>query len=176
MRRSLLLAATVFLASCSAAPRDIALAGLDLGEPAVIAQISKDLPQRERAAFATYALLHWPESKAYCGRPMFKGADQPLTVGEAVDKTMHFETALARKRIEEKKQAPSIFERQAQEKKRLVDEFDQLTLERDMLASAAIPASEKDRRTRELDRKLAENRKARESLAAVPALMTGSAL
>lgn len=174
MRRSLALAGSIALAGCAAAPRDIVLAGLDLNSPAVIAQASEGLPQQQRAALATFALLHWPESKAYCGRPVFKGAQQPRTIGEAIDKTLEFETALANKRIEETRPA-SGFERQAQHKQRLVDEFDLLTIERDMLVSAELPAAERERRARELDRKLADNRKARDKLAAVPAFIAGAA-
>lgn len=173
MHRSLTLAGSFILAGCAAAPRDIAIAGLDLNSPAVIAQVGKGLPQEQRAALATFALLHWPESKAYCGRPVFKGDAQPRTVGEAIDKTLEFETALARKRIEEK-QAGSVFEQRAQRERRLVDEYEQMLIEREMLASEALSPVDKRRRSQELDRRLADNREARNALARLPA--TGSAL
>lgn len=173
MRCLLVLAGSLALAGCAAAPRDIALAGLDLSSPAVIAQVSEGLPQKQRAALATFALLHWPESKAYCGRPVFKGAGQPNTVGEAIDKTIEFETALMRKRIEEK-MPPSIFEQQTQYRRQLIDEFDQLTLERDMLTSRAMPAAEKESRIQEINRKLAENRETRDRLTETLALPTAS--
>ena len=173
MRRILVLAVSLALAGCASAPRDIALAGLDLSNPAVIAQVSEGLPQKQRAALATFALLHWPESKAYCGRPVFKGAGQPNTVGEAIDKTIEFENALVRKRIEEKL-PPSPFEQQLQYKRQLIDEFDLLTLERDMVASTDMPAAEKERRVQELNRKLAENRETRDRLSESPAIPTDS--
>lgn len=171
MRRSLALAGSIMLAGCAAAPRDVALAGLDLNDPAVIARVGQGLPQNQRAALATFALLHWPESKAYCGRPVFKGAAQPSTIGEAIDKTLEFETALARKRSEEK-QAASAFEQRAHRKQGLVNEFEQMMIEREMLASAALSPAERSHRIRELDRQLADNRKARDRLAAVPAVTT----
>lgn len=167
MRRLLVLTGSLALAGCTAAPRDLALAGLDLSNPAVIARVSKDLPQKQRAALATFALLHWPESRAYCGRPMFKGADQPDTVGEAIDKTIEFETSLARKRVEEKR-PPSIFEQQAQYQRELVHEFEELTLEREMLNSTDLPAEDKRSRLQELDRRLANNRETRNRLTVAP--------
>ncbi len=173
MRRLVVLAGSLALAGCAAVPRDIALAGLDLNDPAVIARVSDGLPQAQRAAFATFALLHWPESKAYCGRPVFKGASQPKTVGEAVDKTMEFDTALARKRVEEQQPA-SIFEQQALHQEQLVEEFEQLTLERDMLVSEEMPKAEKEQRVRDLNRMLAKNREARDRIAAGPAIAKGA--
>lgn len=169
MRHILTLTSCTLLAACAAAPRDIALAGLDLNNPSVIAQVSEGLPRKQRAALATYALLHWPQSKAYCGRPVFKGAAEPRTVGEAIDKTIEFDTALARKRIEEQR-PPSIFERRARDHQRLVDEFEELTLEREMLATEELPPVEKQKRLEELDRKLADNRAVRNRSAAEPAL------
>lgn len=174
MHRFLILTSSFMLTGCATAPRDVVLAGLDLNNPAVIARVSEGLTQQQRAALATFALLHWPESKAYCGRPVFKGASQPSTVGEAIDKTIEFETALARKRLEET-QVGSVFERQAQLKRELVDQFDLLTIEREMLASAALSSVERDRRERELARQLADNRQARDRLSAVPAVAAGAA-
>lgn len=171
MHRLLALTGSLVLAGCAAAPRDLTLDGLDLNSPAVIAQVSAGLPQNQRAAFATFALFHWPESKAYCGRSMFKGALQPDTVGEAIDKTMEFETALARKRTEEKR-AGSGFEQLVARKQRLVNEFEQMMIEREMLASAGLSPEVRDRRAGELERRLADNREARDKLAAVPAVLT----
>lgn len=163
MRRWLALAGSALLAGCWNTPRDLALAGLDLGSPAVIAQLSKDLPQKERAAFATYALLHWPESKAYCGRPMFSGGGRPATVGEAVDRTLEFESSLARKRAAEK-EAPSVFEQRARHKQNLVDEFDRLTIERDKLTSEPRISAESKQRIEALDKEMEANRAARNRL------------
>lgn len=171
MHRLLLLAATLGLAGCAEAPRDMLLAGLDLNDPAVVARLGQELPQRERAALATFALLHWPGSKAYCGQQMFKGAAPPSTIGEAIDRTIEFDDALARKRIEEKQ--TTTFEQQARRKQQLVNEFDRLTLERDMLLSAGASSADDDGRLRELERQLAANRAARNEMTAVPALPIG---
>lgn len=102
---------------------------------------------------------------------MFKGALQPDTVGEAIDKTMEFETALARKRTEEKR-AGSGFEQLVARKQRLVNEFEQMMIEHEMLASAGLSPEVRDRRAGELERRLADNREARDKLAAVPAVLT----
>lgn len=174
MHRWLVLAGTMVLAGCAGAPRDLALAGLDLNDPTVVALASEGLPQKERAAFAVYALLHWPKSKAYCGRPMFSGSAQPATVGEAIASTMAFDAALARKRAAEGA-APSLFEQRSAQKKRLVDAFEDLTLQREMLASAPMSQAAREARMREIERELAENRVAREQLGDVPALFAGSA-
>lgn len=157
------------LAACASSPRDLELAGLDLSSPAVIARLTQGLDQKDRAAFATYALLHWPESKAYCGRPMFADGARPATVGEAIERTRAFESALASKRAAERAPLPA-FEQQAAYKKELVDEFDRLTLERDMLETSAIGAAERERQMKAIDRELAANRAARDKLLGVPAI------
>lgn len=165
MLRIMCLVATGLLGACaSPEPRDALLAGKDLTNARVISALSNGLNPEDRAAFATYALIHWPGARAFCGRPMFSKA-VPATVGDAIAETTAFEDALNRKR-EEEKRPRSFFEQKAIDEKRLVDVFDQLTLDRDKLAGSDLPADEMAKRLKELDRKLDENRAARRALAA----------
>lgn len=157
---------TAALAACATPARERPLGELDLGDPAVLRQLGGELTQRERGALATYALLHWPKSTAYCGQPVFQGP-QPRTIGEAVAKTIAFEDALAAKRAAEKA-PPSALEQRLEEERRLVDSFDRLTLERDMLETSPLPTNERDRRLAALDRELDANRQARRRLGAMP--------
>lgn len=154
------------LSACAVAPRDERVASLDLSDTKVLARLGKSLSVRERGALATYALLHWPGSKAFCGQPVFSGA-QPQTIGEAIDKTLQFEGDLAAKRAAER--APlSPVEQRAAEERALIDEFDQLTLDHDMLITSDLPPKELASKLREIDRKMEANRIARRDLAARP--------
>lgn len=165
MRWMLVLAGVAVLVGCAAPPRDTLLLGHNLNDPRTIAALSEGLPQKERAAFATYALVHWPGSNAYCGRPDFGKDRLPATVGQAIDKTIGFERALEQKRLAERTPG-NLFEQKAIEEKRLVDIFDQLTLDRDMLMSTPMPAAQKARKLEAINRQLDENRRARHELAA----------
>lgn len=152
------------LAACAPAPRDVRLAGLDLGNPRTLAALQQNVPVDERAALATYALLHWPQSKFYCGEPI--GGSQPLpqTVGEAIDQTRAYEAALETGKAREG--TPVRSAAQARDKT-LVDRIDYLVLKRDMLrmspgtppdpAAPSLPAIERELAT--LRSELAEARR-----------------
>lgn len=157
--------AIVALAGCATPARDVALAGANLADPAVLARLGEGLSEKERGALATYALLHWPGSKSYCGRPVFRDGRQPATVGEAVAKTLEFEQALADKRATEDSPT-SQFEARAERDKQLADEMDWLTQERDMLATAQMPAAQLARETKAIEAKLDRVRLERRKLAA----------
>lgn len=162
------LAGAVALGGCAVSPREVALSGQNLNDPRTLASLTNDLPQDQRAAFATYALLHWPGSKSYCGQPVFGKDRLPATVGEAIDQTIGFERALEQKRLAEKTPG-SFFEQKAIEEKHLIDAFDQLTLDRDMLASKAMPGAEKARKMEAINEQMEANRVARRELAAMMA-------
>lgn len=164
--KSLVIGIGFALTACTTAPRDERIADLDLADSQVISRLGEHLSVRERGALATYALLHWPGSKAFCGQPVFRGP-QPQTVGEAIEKTLEFEDDLASKRAAER--APrSPIEQREWEERTLIDEFDQLTLDRDMLTTSELPKAELTKRLKEIDRKMEENRRARRELAAKP--------
>lgn len=154
------------LAACATSPRNERIADLDLSDSQVLSRLGEHLSVRERGALATYALLHWPGSKAFCGQPVFRGP-QPQTVGEAIEKTLEYESDLAAKRAAES--APrSPIEQREWEERTLIDEFDQLTLDRDMLTTSDLPKAELTKKLKEIDRKMEENRRARRELAAKP--------
>lgn len=156
MRIGAIVAAVSMLASCSPPPREASLAGLDLNDPGTLRTLSRDLSGPDRAALATYALLHWPGSKSFCGRPAFARVRPPATVGEAIGMTLAFDGELAAKRRAERRPGDRFAER-ADRERRLVDEFDQLTLERDMVEAGAMNEPTRSRRLRELDARLAAN-------------------
>lgn len=165
MRQMLCFALCAALAACAmGTQRDVALAGHDLNDPRVVATLGAGLTTSERAAFATYALLHWPNSKSFCGQPTFS-KKPAATVGEAIEETVGFERALERKRLAER-DIPNFWEQRAIDEQRLVDAFDQLTLDRDMVASSDLPQRSKEARLSDIDRKLDQNRAARRALAA----------
>ena len=85
------LALIALLAACGSAQnvRQIPIANLDLSNMKVVTDIQSQLPTAQRPALATYALLHWPGSKAFCGHRLSdKSGHEPSTVGEAIDLTL----------------------------------------------------------------------------------------
>lgn len=165
MRRcSALLAlfAALATAGCATPPRDRALAGLDLADPKIISELQDGLVARERAALATYALLHWEGSKAYCGQPMFRGP-QPTTIGQAIDKTIKFENDLAAKRAAENRPG-SALEQRVEEHRRLIDRFEEMSLELTQLQDSSVPPKRKAAEIAKLREAMAENRRERATL------------
>ena len=159
-----ILAVSLLLGGCAVPARDVELAGLDLNDRQVLRSLGQGLKERERGALATYALLHWPGSKSYCGQPAFNRAHQPATVGEAIAVTLAFDQRLAAKRSAERS-ADTPRERQVARERQLVDAFDQLTLDRDRLQASALEPGAKARRLQVIDEELEANRQSRRALA-----------
>ena len=90
------------VAGCAPSTRDTPLADLDLADGVTLAALQGALPPNDRALLGTYALLHWPKSRFYCGQPIGGRGPEPSTVGEAIDRTRTYEDALERTRAEER--------------------------------------------------------------------------
>ena len=163
-RAFLVLAAACLLSACGTPPRDVPLAGLDLGEPTVLAELKQGLAPDQRAALIDYAIFHWPGSKSYCGRPAFARQDEPATIGEAIDRTMAFEAALTRKRLVEVQPASPVALR-AQQAQQLVDRFEELTLRRSMILAQRGGQVERAGELKAIDRQLETVRRERAKLA-----------
>ncbi|QGN56110.1 hypothetical protein [Novosphingobium sp. Gsoil 351] len=163
----LALAGMCLLAACGTPPRDVKLAGLDLGQPAVLEKLKEGLSPGEGTALITYAAFHWPGSKNYCGRPAFAQDIEPKTIGEAIDRTIAFETALTRKRMAEAKHATPASER-AQQDKQLIDRFDDLTLRRDMILSRQGGRTDRAKELRKIEQQIESVRLERAKLARLP--------
>lgn len=152
------------LASCGQDVRDTPLAGLDLNDRALVASLRERLAPDDRAPFATYALLHWPGSRLYCGSPPNDGAGrEPETIGEAIEVT------LAREEELEKARAAAVepqtdFDHQRALETRAIDRVEELVLKRDMLATRLGPDASKSPEWKRLKRMLDE---ATEDLAAL---------
>lgn len=118
------------LAGCAPSVSDTALAGLNLADGATLAALQAALPQDDRAALGTYALLHWPKSRFYCGKPVGGRSPEAATVGEAIalTRTYERELELARRAVVV---TPGMA-RQTKERA-LITRIDHLVLERDML-------------------------------------------
>jgi sirohydrochlorin ferrochelatase len=126
------------LSACAPAVRDIEIAKLDLADGRTLAQLQQKLPLDERAALGTYALLHWPQSKFYCGRPIGGQGSVATTVGEAIDQTRAYEASLALARASASTNAALAIR---SEETGLITRIEQLVLERDMLFAQAGPAA-----------------------------------
>ena len=111
--------------------REIALDGLNLGRSEVLAKLKVGLSARDADALVRYTLLHWPGSKNYCGMRALSPEQQPRTVGEAIEFTIHFDRAIAEKRANEDREA--IAGTSVLSDKQLVDKIDHATLQRDIL-------------------------------------------
>ena len=152
------------LAACGTPPRDVRLAGLDLSQPAVVADLKQGLAPQERAALISYAVFHWPGSKNYCGRPAFAQDVEPRTIGEAIDRTIAFEAALDRKRTAEAQPA-SLASRRAQQDRQLIDRFDDLTLRRDMILDRQGGQADRASELRKIEQQIESVRQERAKLA-----------
>ena len=166
-RAYLALAGMCLLAACGTPPREVKLAGLDLGQPALLEKLRKGLAPGDGAALITYAAFHWPGSKNYCGRPVFAQAVEPKTVGEAIDRTIAFEAALDRKRTAEAQPASPASER-AQQDRQLIDRFDDLTLRRDMILGRQGGQADRASELRKIEQQIEFVRQERAKLAKPP--------
>jgi hypothetical protein len=149
------------IASCGAPVTDTPLAGLDLNDARVVSKIARQLPDRERMAFTTYALLHWPGSKNYCGRPIGQSDRMANTVGEAVMQTLKFEADLTRTRLAAQAGPASQIDRLREQRTLLTDQIEALVLRRDVLRAdlgAAVRMSSEAKRLEEEMRRLQARR------------------
>jgi hypothetical protein len=161
MIRAIMAASTMAaIASCNASVGDMPLAGLDLNDAGVVGQIARQLPDRERTAFKTYALLHWPGSKTYCGRPIAPSARVASTVGEAITQTLEFEAELAATRLASQAEPASDADRLRERRTDLTDRIENLVLKRDALyvrlGAAARTSREADLLEQEMQRMQAQ--------------------
>lgn len=154
------------LCSCAPSVQDVSLAGLDLADGETLAALQNALPQDDRAALGTYALLHWPKSKFYCGRPIGGRAAGADTVGEAIALTRAYETALE---LAQRSEAATASVAKQTEERTLVTKMEQLVLERDMLFARAGPAASDIPRVTEIKHRLAQLRAELRDVRAEPA-------
>lgn len=126
--------------ACAADGRATALQGLDLGDRATLRAIQEQIPRDQRGALATYALLHWPQSKFYCGRPVGPSGTVPRTVGDAIDMTLAFESD--RERALAATRAPAnAFDRLVERKQETITRIETLVLQRDMVRAKLGPSA-----------------------------------
>lgn len=131
------------LGACAPSARDVSIDGLDLADGRTLAALQDALPADDRAALGTYALLHWPKSRFFCGQPIGGRIATAATVGEAIALTQAYEAELAATQATKPKlAAQSVRDEEAA----LVQQMERLVLERDMLygemgpvAAAATP-------------------------------------
>lgn len=139
MRAVLIGVVAAMLGGCAPAVRDRNLAGLDLADGETLAALQAALAPDDRGALGTYALLHWPKSKFYCGRPISGRGSMPTTIGEAIDQTRAYEARLAAQTQERTAVAMTAQMRE----KSLIDRMEQLVLERDKLYGQLGPAADR---------------------------------
>lgn len=158
MRALVVVVLAAAAAGCAPSVRDVSLSGLNLADGATLASLQKKLPQDDRAALGTYALLHWPKSKFYCGEAIGGSRSLPTTIGEAIDQTLAYETALqvAQNRTQKRSESGGMKDRAAETE--LVTRIEQLVLERDMLYGRMGPAAATSPRGAEIKTRLAELR------------------
>lgn len=143
------------LAGCSASPRDISIEGVNLADGATLAALQNAVPQDDRAALGTYALLHWPKSRFYCGKPIGGTNAEVTTVGEAIALTRAYEAALVRAQ-QRQEQTPAIALQT--EERALITQIDELVLKRDRLRTDAVSRASGTTRVAEITRQLADLR------------------
>ena len=161
------------IASCDAPISDTHLAGLDLNDARVVSEIARQLPDRERIAFTTYALLHWPGSKNYCGRPIGQSDRAAKTVREAIAQTLNFEADLARTRQASQAGPTSQSGRLRERQTLLTDQIELLVLKRDALYARLGTAARTSREVTLLEQEL-QQLKARRAAAETQLLQTVS--
>lgn len=92
------------LAGCSADPRNIALAEVDLRNMESVATIRSHLDPQDSIAFANYVVRHHSMSASFCGQPLVdQGGKAPETIGEAIDLAIIRDEADRRAALEAKK-------------------------------------------------------------------------
>lgn len=149
------------LGACAPAARDVSIIGLDLADGTTLASLQDALPVDDRAALGTYALLHWPKSKFYCGEPI-GGRDTPAaTVGEAIAQTKAYEAKLAAAQAQTRNSptSPARAEEAA-----LITRMEQIVFERDMLYARMGRAADTTPRGVEMTRQLDQMRTELEQL------------
>ena len=144
------------VAGCAPSARDLSLAGLDLANGATLALLQKQLPQNDRAALGTYALLHWPKSKFYCGEAIGGSRALAAAVGQAIDQTRAYEANLQLAQAKVQSGAVELGGQTAD--KQLVTRIEQLVYERDMLYAQMGPAGEASPRGAQIKAGLTELR------------------
>lgn len=140
------------LAACAPSVRERTLAGLDLADGNTLATLQAALTPDDRAALGTYALLHWPKSKFYCGRPIGDRGVAAKTIGEAIDQTRAYEVAL--QRVQAAAQIADAAEPGAAQRA-LVTRMEALVLERDRLRSRIGPVADESPRGVAISQQLA---------------------
>lgn len=140
------------VAGCAPSTRDTPLAELDLADGVTLATLQGDLPPNDRALLGTYALLHWPKSRFYCGQPIGGRGSAPSTVGEAIDQTRAYEAALERTQAKERVVQNSNIARE--DETALITRIEHLVYERDMLYGRMGPAAATTPRGAEIKKSL----------------------
>lgn len=162
---AVLAACGALMTACAQPVRDRSLADLDLADRATLESLQAALPLDDRGALGTYALLHWPKSRFYCGRPADPSSRPAQTVGEAIEQTRLYEAqyrlAVAKTPVSAKRDDRASRDRD------LVFQIEQLVTERDMLRSRKT--SEATTRTAEIDNQIS---KLRVELGALRAIAT----
>lgn len=138
MRAMLIALVAAAVGGCTPAPRDISLTGLNLADNKTLSAIQARLTADDRAALGTYALLHWPQSKFYCGEPIGGQASAAATIGEAIDQTRAYEEAL--ERVQAKARMTAALAKQSEERA-LIAKLERVIFERDRLFSRLGPAA-----------------------------------
>ncbi|MGX7953809.1 hypothetical protein ACWPM1_14755 [Tsuneonella sp. HG249] len=154
--------AAAICAGCGLDVRERALADIDLSDQSAVAAIGRQLPAREQTAFLTYALVHWPGSKSFCGKPMKVAGLAPATVGEAIAETIAFEAKLAVTRREATRPLAGVA-RAVERNRMLLDRYEELLLRRQMLATGDTPG--RDAALGALDREIEQIKNRRGQLA-----------
>lgn len=161
MRAVMIVILASSLGACAPGVRDIAIAELDLADGKTLAELQQALPPDDRAALGTYALLHWPRSKFYCGQPIGGQGGVAATVGEAIDQTRAYEASLALAEAATRTNA-ALADRA--EETGLITRIEQLVLERDMLFGQLGPAARSNPRMLQIENDLAALRRDLETL------------
>ena len=155
MRRIVLGIAIASLTGCAASPVDTPIGNVDLADGKVLAALQAALPLDDRAAFGTYALLHWPKSKYYCGKPIGGRRAVARTVGEAIEQTRAYEAEFAAAQALTAKNAIAAPNGEEQQ---LINRMERLVLERDMLFATLGPGADTSPKAREIRDQLATMR------------------
>lgn len=152
MRTVITVAFACMMAACTAPVRQTPIAGLDLADGRTLARLQQALPPDDRAALGTYALLHWPKSKFYCGKPIGGKGAVAATVGQAIDQTRSYEASLALADASARTNAALAAR---SEETSLITRMEQLVLERDMLFARFGARAGDTARAKEIDDELA---------------------
>lgn len=156
IRAIVAVSAVIWVASCSVPVADLPLAGLDLNDARTVGKIARQLPDGQRRAFTTYALLHWPGSKNYCGNPIGPSRQAASTVGEAVAQTQRFEAELAKTRLAAQAGPASQVARLRERRTLLTDQIEELVLKRDALYGRLGASARTSPESKQVEQKIQE--------------------